>query len=401
MSSPTVMPTQNASFEADSAGGLRHIKALDGLRGLAILLILFDHLFWSNTHTGNRVFDLINAIRSSSWVGVNLFFALSGFLITGILFETLGDSNYFKTFYARRTLRIFPVYYGFLLFIFILTKPLHLQWNGWQYYHLTYTSNLALWRTGVPLDLRYFNLNHFWSLDVEEQFYLIWPFVVYRVKDAIRLIRMSLWACLVVLMIRTTLVIFRSHFSNPYLTYSPTFSCADNLLFGCCLALALRTNWRERVHQLAPRIFVACGAILLLLFFRSPDGIEFNNPLVATFGLSAIGIMSTSLIAMTLRASSMTKDIFNNPVLRFFGRYSYGLYVYHYSIDGNISPWLRKWFGAHFHYKIFGVLGATAVSTIICVAVAFTSYHLFEVQFLKLKKYFAYASHKSSKKIVV
>src|SRR5260370_3776566 len=180
MPSQVLTTTQIASEETDNPGGLRHIKALDGLRGAAILLILYDHLFWSNSQSGNRFFDFLNQVRDSSWVGVNLFFALSGFLITGILFETLHDSNYFRTFYARRALRIFPLYYGFLFVLLALTKPLHFQWNGWQYYHLTYTSNLALWRYHVPLILPNFNINHFWSLDVEEQFYLICPFVVYR-----------------------------------------------------------------------------------------------------------------------------------------------------------------------------------------------------------------------------
>jgi peptidoglycan/LPS O-acetylase OafA/YrhL len=123
-----------------------HILALDGIRGVAILFVLYDHLFWSNPNSGNPIFDFLNAIRASSFVGVNLFFALSGFLITGILLDTVTSPNFFRTFYARRTLRIFPLYYGVLLVLLLLTRPLHFVWNGWQYFYLTYTSNLALGR---------------------------------------------------------------------------------------------------------------------------------------------------------------------------------------------------------------------------------------------------------------
>src|SRR5947209_4577687 len=140
------MHTTRHTGESDNPGGSGHLKALDGLRGTAILLVLFHHLFWANNQTGNRFFDFMGKIRGSSWIGVYLFFALSGFLITGILLQTLGDQNYFKTFYARRMLRIFPLYYGFLFLLLALTKPLHFQWNGWQFYYLTYTANLALWR---------------------------------------------------------------------------------------------------------------------------------------------------------------------------------------------------------------------------------------------------------------
>ncbi len=251
----------------------------------------------------------------------------------------------------------------------------------------------------MPLVLPYFNINHFWSLDVEEQFYLVWPFVMHRVKSAAKLITLSLCACLVVLFIRTALVLLRGPFTNPYLTYSPTFSCADNLLFGCCLALTLRTGWRQRALQLAPRVFAACAIVVLPLFFMN-HGLVWDAPLVATIGISTIGIMSTSLIAMTLRANSFSERIFSNSILRFFGRYSYGLYVYHYSIDGNISSRLRPWFAIHFHSKAIAVAGPAILSASVSIVVALISYHLFERQFLKLKKYFSYTSPKEASQTI-
>lgn len=384
------LPSVSAS--GDNPGGSSHFPALDGLRGIAILLVLYDHLFWSNPNSGNRLFDFLSEIRASSWIGVNIFFALSGFLITGILFDTLHCRDYFKVFYARRVLRIFPLYYGFLFLMLALTHPLHFQWNGWQYYHLTYTANLAVWRYGIPLVLPHFNINHFWSLDVEEQFYFIWPFIVYRVKSATRLIAIALCGCGVVLLVRIALVLFRTHLHDPYLVYAPTFSCADNLLFGCSLALVLRTDRRQQILRLARPVFAFCAAIALSMFFIYRGFVWDTNVIVPTLGISTIGIMAAAMIAMALNAESLTQRMLSNSVLRFFGKYSYGLYVYHYSLQEGLAPLLRFWFTIHFHSKAVGVIGGALIIGATSILVAYASYHLFEARFLKMKRHFPYTS---------
>ncbi len=388
-SQPSGDARSSRSQNADNPGGFAHIPALDGIRGLAILLVLFHHLFWSNSNTGSRFFNFVNIVRGSSFVGVNLFFALSGFLITGILIDTLHVSHFFKTFYARRVLRIFPLYYGVLLLLLLFTKPLHLLWNGWQYFFLTYTSNLVLW-SRPPLILPHFNINHFWSLQVEEQFYLVWPFVVYRVRKLKTLIRIIIITCIVVLLIRVGLVTARPYLHNIYLPYSPTFSCVDNLLFGCCLCALLRTSTRNQVLKLAPWIFAGCALILLCSAIVN-NGLDWEKSFfIPTLGFSLIGIASASLIAMTLRGGSYTEHFFKNKVLRFFGKYSYGLYVYHYSLSESLTTPIRIFIDGHFHSKALGVLVAAIVITLLSILVALLSYHLFESRFLKLKKYFSY-----------
>jgi len=377
------------SQNTDNPGGFVHIPALDGIRGLAILLVLFHHLFWANSNTGSRFFNFVDTLRGSSFVGVNLFFALSGFLITGILIDTLHVPHFFKTFYARRVLRIFPLYYGVLVLLLLFTKPLHLLWNGWQYFFLTYTSNLVLW-SRPPLILPHFNINHFWSLQVEEQFYLVWPFVVYRIRKLKTLIRIIIITCIVVLLIRIGLVAARPLLHNIYLPYSPTFSCVDNLLFGCGLCALLRTSVRNRVLKLAPWVFAACALVLLCAAIVN-NGLDWEKSFfIPTLGFSLIGIASASLIAMTLRGGSYTEHFFKNKVLRFFGKYSYGLYVYHYSLSESLTTPVRTFVDAHFHSKALGVLVGAIVVTLLSILVALLSYHLFESRFLKLKKYFSY-----------
>lgn len=375
------------------------MPALDGVRGLAILLVLFDHLFWSNSASAHGVLAIFAAVRDSSYAGVNLFFALSGFLISGILMDTLNAPHYFRNFYARRTLRIFPLYYGVLIVLLVLTRPLHLLWSGWQYYDLTYTANLALWRHNAPLNLGVFDINHFWSLQVEEQFYLLWPLIVFRVCKPERLVRVSLVLCGCILLLRIFFVLMagRPGFTNPYMTYSATFSCADNILYGCCLAALVRTPWRASVLQMAPRVLAVCGAILLVYGFRN-RGLPFmTDPgapqrlFMPTLGFTLLGISAASIIAMTLRRSSKTEIGFRNKVLQFFGRYSYGIYVFHYTLDQLLTGRIRRLVDAHVHSKALGVLAGALVVTCASVLVALASYHLYEKHFLHLKKYFSYA----------
>src|SRR3954465_2611530 len=102
----------------------KHVPALDGLRGLAIILVLLFHFTPSGVGggVGEKVLGWIGSV---GWCGVDLFFVLSGFLITGILYDAKGSSNYFRNFYMRRVLRVFPLYYGVLFFVFIVVPMVH------------------------------------------------------------------------------------------------------------------------------------------------------------------------------------------------------------------------------------------------------------------------------------
>jgi peptidoglycan/LPS O-acetylase OafA/YrhL len=377
--------------DAENPGGFSHLPALDGVRGLAILLVLTNHIFFWNSHTGRWFLDVLAEMRGCTWMGVNLFFALSGFLITGILMDTLAIPHFFKTFYARRALRIFPLYYGALVVLLLLTRPLHLSWGGWQIFYLTYTANLALW-WDKPLLLSHFRIVHFWSLQVEEQFYLLWPLVVYWVKKPARLIRFSLIACVVVFLVRILIVVMRVR-STPYI-YMPntaTFCCCDNLLYGCALALLVRTRWRDKVLSWAPLLFVACVVPIAIERLMHLGMSWANTFFMPTFGFSLIGIGSASLVAMALRTGSFVQRVFTLSVLRFFGRYSYGLYVFHYSVEGFLGAPLYALFLARLHVRAISGLLSGGVVFGLSVVLAMLSYHLYEVHFLKLKKYFSYS----------
>jgi peptidoglycan/LPS O-acetylase OafA/YrhL len=233
---------------------------------------------------------------------------------------------------------------------------------------------------------------------VEEQFYFIWPLIIYRVRRSETVIRICLISCAVILGIRTFIAIMLGlHlFTNIYLTASPTFSCADNLLFGCCLAILMRTQWRAKVLHLAPRVLGVSAAILLALAIPNhgldcwPGVSPIACALIQTLGFSLLGISSAALIAMTLQSGSITQRLFQHHVLRFLGKYSYGIYVFHFSVDGFLKMPIRNFLNAHLHSKGLSVVIEALLVGGISVVVAMLSYHLFEVHFLRLKRYFSY-----------
>ena len=232
--------TQNPAVEV-AGPSRRHVPALDGVRGMAIVLVLVSHLMLFNDHTGSRFGDSLSALRGLGWVGVDLFFVLSGFLITGILFDTLQDPHYFRSFYMRRFLRIFPLYYGFLFFLLVLGHwgpGMHFEWNGRQYVLLTYLQNTGIWfpvtdfHPGVWADL-----DHFWSLAVEEQFYVFWPLLVFLVRGRRRIIALALALSGIALLLRIALYV---HGSSPLLIFMLTPCRMDTLLVGGLAALVVR-----------------------------------------------------------------------------------------------------------------------------------------------------------------
>ena len=365
-----------------------HVLALDGIRGLAILAVLASHLLNSNNVSSYPALQLLLDMRDMLWVGVTLFFALSGFLITGILFDTLGSERYFSTFFARRALRIFPLYYGVLFLLLILTRPLHFEWHGQAWRFLTYTINIPFTFEWVNVPSPFINLRHFWSLAVEEQFYLLWPVVIYLLRSWKKVFAATLVGAGLSIAFRVA-VAFKGWAPQNH----TLFGCMDALLLGGTLALLVRSRFRDRALRWGAPVFLAAIGLTLVEALSHTNFDWWSSTYLTTIGMTVLAVGTTALVAASLKPNSVTQKICSNSVLRFFGRYSYGLYVYHYSVDASLTMPIRQLVEGHGGPKFVAILSAAVLVGGISVVISVLSYHYFEAYFLKLKRYIPNPRH--------
>ncbi len=373
---------------ADDSTTGRHIPALDGLRGTAILMVLFFHLFWSNSSpTGNLLVRFVAQLRTTCWIGVDLFFVLSGFLLTGILYDTLSSAHFFRNFYGRRSLRIFPLYYAFLFVVIAISYAQGYHWFGGIFYYLTYTVSL-LWNGVAYTTAPWVKISHFWSLAIEEQFYMVWPLLMFALRTKRRIAGAIVVLALTALLVRTYLVVSGATVHNPYSVYSWSPARFDTLLLGGLLALAIRSRFRGEVLRWAWLVFV-CGASVLTAYgFWHGSFDALTDGVVATIGLSVLGVTGAALVAASLTRTSIFSAFFSNPVLRFFGRYSYGLYVYHYTLQDAMLPFLQPWLQRLTYSKLLLVLLNGGIVLLVTILLAVVSFEMFEKRVLSLKRFF-------------
>ena len=372
-----------------------HLPPLDGVRGLAILMVIGSHAFYSNSANSGRLFRWMGDLLAYGLFGVDLFFVLSGFLITGLLIDSLDDSAFFRKFYARRALRIFPLYYGVLLALLLLTPVLHLQWHGMGWLMLGYLQNLqpnevVTYSPGAGLAL-----NHFWSLAIEEQFYLIWPAVVFFIRDRGRLLLATILISFFALVLRFILV---GAGVGAHLIHVTTLTRADSLLLGGALSLLFRSEHWERVQQWArPGLVVSAAAVaisILLLpreFASNPEFSLAQRFWIDGLRYTVLAAGSACLIALSLRRGSACAWIFERDWLRFFGRYSYGIYVLHMIPLSILLRTQRTAILSLTHSKAIAVAGAGFLSLALAVMAAYICFHLYEKPFLRIKHHFDYA----------
>lgn len=387
---PQTMPENRAFY-----------PALDGLRALAFLMVFCQHYFqmpWG-------------------WAGVDLFFVLSGFLITGILFDTRNEPYRIQNFYVRRTLRIFPLYYGVMMGLLILQPLVDWHWNWhwlvWPFYVGNYArcfpyrassalENLAnLWLSGSVKHFQFtLYLGHFWSLCVEEQFYLIWPWIVFSTRDRRRLLQVCVAAIPICLLMRLTgqHVLPRWMLDHQVL-YEVTPFRLDALLIGGAMALALRGHAGTRILTTARKVLPIVIVVILLWIIISPDGHvwkqHYSYPIwTYTWGLTALDIISALLILVTLAPGSILYRVLSIPALRWLGRISYGAYVFHdipHTLYWRVAAKLVGHFeivGANSfrRFEIESTILAGVIALLATLVLAGLSFRFFESPLLSLKE---------------
>jgi peptidoglycan/LPS O-acetylase OafA/YrhL len=361
--------------------------ALDGVRGVAILMVLCVHFIGDAPAYTTLERTMVKLANYGIW-GVDLFFVLSGFLITGLLYEAKGSAHYFRDFYVRRTLRIFPLYYGVLAVLFILL-PLwpaaypaalaesarHQAWL-WLYASNVYLAIHRAW--ALPY------VSHFWSLAVEEQFYLVWPVVVLSFGGR-SLQRICVAVTILALVLRSAL----SYAGAGYVAQVVLTPCRfDALCVGGFLALAVRGVGLERVARTGRRALgPLVGLVLLVSAWNAVRG-SFSDVVLPLRGtLIALTFGALLVTSLAAPAPGLLSRVFRSRVMCFLGTRSYGLYVFH----GMIAYWMGEHRAAIESLTAgLGSSGAmfveASVGAGISILVAAVSYELFEKHFLRLKK---------------
>jgi peptidoglycan/LPS O-acetylase OafA/YrhL len=361
------------------------VPALDGLRGFAILLVLAFHYAAFLPRDG--WWSYLQLIAGTAWVGVDLFFVLSGFLITGILLDARATPRYYRNFYIRRALRIFPLYYVCvsLLLLLRVTWPAarELLGDGSLWPASTYTQNVVMSLPG-GLELVPRATYHFWSLAIEEQFYLFWPFFISKLKAG----RLTI-ACVVIMVACLILrgILWHAEVDSRAL-YFLTPTRLDVFAAGAFVSAAYRSPalW-ERVSRLAPVVAVAGIAYVLLLFALhgyNPMFTEGASGWLVTLDFTLLAISFAAIVAWCARPGIASR-VAAARGLRFFGHYSYAIYLFH-PVAGLVS-----WSVAQQHLAPTGVspvlLGLAIVgsATVVTVTAARLSWVVVETPFLRLK----------------
>jgi peptidoglycan/LPS O-acetylase OafA/YrhL len=353
-----------------------HYPALDGLRGIAILLVVFYHNF-----------GFINYFFFG-WLGVDLFFVLSGFLITDILLKTRNSPHYLKNFYLRRILRIFPLYYITLIFFLlflpnfspnILNLNYYLQKQAWFW---TYLQNwLFIFR---PPSAGAASLHHLWSLAVEEQFYLLWPFIILLFKKQKAIIFLLIAVLMAVITLRFLLWTYQIENLAYFNLY--TFSRIDGICIGGLLAVLRVVNHRV-VNRYFTLIILALAALNFAFYFFNKQN-QFSYPYLAISGYTTFAIIFGLLVneGVERQDTAISKILAFKP-FQFFGTISYGLYIFHWPLYLMMARAFKTWLhpaDIAINYSIIVSLFATALS----ILLAWLSFHFFEKRFLALKKSF-------------
>jgi peptidoglycan/LPS O-acetylase OafA/YrhL len=357
----------------------RRIRTLDGLRAIAILLVICDHYIpWVVTPGGPRRAMILEA---SSWAGsgVDLFFVLSGFLITGILVDAKGSENYFRRFYWRRSLRIFPAFYALLVFAIVrmryLFRNIGFVWFAFYLRNWFGADEVSDGRLG-----------HLWSLAVEEQFYIAWSVVVFLCPSRY-LVRVILVLIAVAPLVRALM----HHLEYPgYLIFRVTPARMDSLLFGALVAVAIRSGWISRGGRLAlPGLLAGLAGLLILRFFLGPLSIDVAGYQFAFPSLIALSFASLVFLCLHLREKTLAHRLLTCYPFRIVAKYSYAIYLWHLVAVRIVAIRLPVIFARLQLTHGYGV-ALIALASCLSFAMAASSWLLIEAPALRLKdRYFS------------
>jgi peptidoglycan/LPS O-acetylase OafA/YrhL len=370
------------------------IKELDGLRGVAVIVVMALHIFKRASYfTTHPILLAITKLTSVGWVGVDIFFALSGFLITSILLRAKQEEHYFRNFYVRRVLRIFPLYYAALAVLLLFAPKIEPEFTKQLNIALPV---LLLYQQNWAILFKDFHLTQYlgitWSLAIEEQFYLIWPLVVFFLNRQ-RLLKASIGYIVLSLTVRILCTLFWGNLGDvSRFFYYASFARFEEMLFGALLAVFLTGEGsREPVRRYSLPVFIGSFlgfAALCLMSLPGSMHPEYTNYPLTIGGYTTAALFTTGLVGVfiTHPVQDVLRRFFQNPILTFFGKYSYSMYLFH--VAAALVLLDIFWHGELRGWKPYFLYIITTYS--VTVLISLLTWNLLEKHMLGLKKYFEY-----------
>jgi peptidoglycan/LPS O-acetylase OafA/YrhL len=363
-----------------------HIAELDGLRGIAIFLVILHH-FWPATGALTPAKPIIHL----GWIGVDLFFVISGFLITGILLDTRGKPGYFKNYLARRALRVFPLYYLLVITAFVVIPAVQpgsfwhsefVQESGSPLWYLLYAGNIREAITGVEPA---YILAPLWSLSIEEQFYLSFPLLVALLQRR-TLVRVLVAMVILAPVFRAVMLVLVP--DNERIQYLATPARMDVLALGALLAVAVRSPINLPSRQTVGKILAVLAGVCAIVFLAG--GFNRYTPFARVVGYSLIAFTWLSFVIWTVqgRGDKSTAWLRVRP-LQWLGKVCYGVYILQRPAEVILLRILGKT-GIEIDPESFTLV---VVKMLFTFLVAALSWKLFEKPILRLKDRFTTASH--------
>jgi peptidoglycan/LPS O-acetylase OafA/YrhL len=350
--------------------GTDRVAGIDGLRAVAVIAVVLFHARVIGSELG--------------WAGVELFFVISGFLITRILLELRANPRYLQIFYARRALRILPVYYFVVLVSVILALGAGASLSSLDLpFYIVYIQNYfpqipTGMAGGIPLT------SHTWTLAVEEQFYWIWPLVVLLFGP--RSLRAIVIACIIGAPVARLAMLLAT--GNPYTVVATLPAQVDALGVGAALAFAERDGLAPRLGRRCATVAIAAGVVLLVVLVLTGGGLSAfadtriwaSSPINALL-LSAFAALFGGIVAFTVFGGGRALRFLDWGPLVHIGRISYGLYIYNpialllaslaFTLAGRAAP--------------TGAVGEIVLGTALTYVLAATSWRYLETPFLNLR----------------
>ena len=405
----TVAAERPQSGVVDGAPSSAHVPALDDLRGIAVLLVVLCHIS-EQFHPSNTAGQLLKKFVFAGWTGVDLFFVLSGFLITGILWDARGSSGYFRNFYARRTVRIFPLYYVTLAILFVVAplfsgsmandsmfRDLMQARPRWGWYCTYLVDVLIAWKG-------FLFAGHFWSLAVEEHFYLVWPFLVHRLLRR-SLVTVCLGLIGMPLILRAAMLLSHAPTAAVYVL---TPCRMDALALGGIMALTLRApNGLQTMVRWA-RLSLPLSATMWLTLMLLQGGWTQYGFLAQTLGYLVTEVFYASFLVFTLASNTLAEVISIRP-LRLLGKISYAVYVFHvfvvflcarfFALGAAARPSVVFSLARYFAGRavapgtfllLLDAVTYLAIALGLSIGIALLSWHTLELPCLRWKRFFPY-----------